>query len=163
MLVISHRGNLDGQEKSLENQPEHIKRCIRGLEINVEIDLWAFENGEHTELYLGHDEPQYGISTKWLLDFSNFLWIHCKNMQALVYLHNHPDTHRFNYFWHETDDYTITSKGYIWAYPGNSLNLPSRAIAVMPEQHNIDLRYFCGVCTDNAEHYVTHDRKVSYI
>ena len=23
-----------------------------------------------------------------------------------------------HYFWHQEDDYTITSKGIIWAYPG---------------------------------------------
>ena len=25
----------------------------------------------------------------------------------------------FNYFWHENDRFTITSKGYLWTYPGN--------------------------------------------
>ena len=23
-----------------------------------------------------------------------------------------------NYFWHQTDDFTLTSHGYIWTYPG---------------------------------------------
>ena len=36
-----------------------------------------------------------------------------------------------NYFWHQNDDYTITSKGYIWAYPGKKLN--KNAIYVLPE------------------------------
>jgi hypothetical protein len=27
-----------------------------------------------------------------------------------------------HYFWHQEDDYTITSKGFIWVYPGKPLN-----------------------------------------
>ena len=25
----------------------------------------------------------------------------------------------FNYFWHQNDKFTLTSKGYIWTFPGN--------------------------------------------
>ena len=27
----------------------------------------------------------------------------------------------FNYFWHQEDDYTLTSEGYVWVYPGKPL------------------------------------------
>ena len=36
-----------------------------------------------------------------------------------------------NYFWHQTDDYTLTSRGYIWTYPGRELT--QRSVMVMPE------------------------------
>jgi hypothetical protein len=62
-----------------------------------------------------------------------------------------PDLH---YFWHETDQYTITSKGWIWAYPGCDVpfNTP-KSISVMPN-HYFDTSKFSGVCTDDAEVYL---------
>jgi hypothetical protein len=159
MLLISHRGNVSGSEPDLENNPAHIDRIIVGMELNVEIDLWVFDQ---QEIYLGHDEPQYGIDFKWLYTRRNKLWIHCKNIEALVYMHNLPISDHMNYFWHEMDDYTMTSKGYIWAYPGKEVHLPSRAIAVMPEINKTNLRPFYGICTDWPERYLVHD-KVSSI
>ena len=154
MLLISHRGNVAGSEPDLENNPNHIDRIIVGMEMNVEVDLWVFDQ---QEMYLGHDEPQYGIDFRWLYTRRNKLWIHCKNIEALVYMHNLPVNNEFNYFWHENDDYTITSKGFIWAYPGKEVHLPSRAIAVMPENSGINLRPFRGICTDYPERYLVKE------
>ena len=55
------------------------------------------------------------------------------------YLHLH-------YFWHETDTITITSRGYIWAYPGKQPI--QNSIAVMPELHNESVEHCLGVCSD---------------
>jgi len=162
MLVISHRGNVSGKDPSIENDPTHIDRCIRGLEINVEVDLWIFENNQFVEFWLGHDEPQYEVSFEWLFTRRNFLWIHCKNMLALVYLHNHHETEKLNFFWHETDDFTMTSRGFIWAYPGIDVSLPIRGIAVMPEDSGLNIRNFYGICTDTPEKYLIHD-KISFV
>jgi hypothetical protein len=157
MLLISHRGNVSGAEPDLENKPSHIDRIIVGMEMNVEIDLWCFDQ---QELYLGHDEPQYGVDFKWLYTRRNKLWIHCKNIEALVFMHNLPINHEMNYFWHENDDFTMTSQGYIWAYPGKEVHLPSRAIAVMPEHSGINLRPFRGICTDYPENYLVKEPMV---
>jgi len=36
-------------------------------------------------------------------------------------------------FWHQEDDVTLTSKGYIWTYPGKDLT--ENSIVVMPEKY----------------------------
>ena len=54
MILISHRGNIDGPNSKLENNPTYIDRALdKGF--NVEIDLWVYEK----EFFLGHDEPTY--------------------------------------------------------------------------------------------------------
>ena len=42
------------------------------------------------------------------------LWCHAKNLQALQSMLEY----NINCFWHQQDDFTITSKGDIWTYPG---------------------------------------------
>ena len=59
-----------------------------------------------------------------------------------------------NCFWHQQDDYTITSKGFIWAYP--SKKLTKNSIAVLPESSNYtldELKNSYGICSDNIEYY----------
>ena len=56
MILISHRGNLDGPNKSFENSPSYICEAIdRGFD--VEVDLW-----KTNKLFFGHAEPQYCIN-----------------------------------------------------------------------------------------------------
>ena len=82
MILISHRGNIDGKVIDYENNPDYIDKAIF-LGYDVEIDLRFFNNN----YYLGHDECQYKIDMKWLLKRKNKLWIHCKDtMQLLNYL-----------------------------------------------------------------------------
>ena len=46
---------------------------------------------------------------------------------------------------------TLTSKSYIWAYPGKQ---PIKnSIAVMPEIHNDDISQCLGVCSDYIQNY----------
>jgi hypothetical protein len=65
-----------------------------------------------------------------------------------------PVTRKWNYFWHQEDDYTLTSLHYIWAYPGKKLT--NNSICVLPERANYDtleLRSCKGVCTDFVYQY----------
>ena len=39
MIFISHRGNLNGKKKKLENKPVYIKDAIK-KGFNVEVDVW---------------------------------------------------------------------------------------------------------------------------
>ena len=52
-------------------------------------------------------------------------------------------------FMHDQDDATLTSKGYIWVYPGKRL-VPD-CIVVLPDGKVPD--YISGVCSDNVEDY----------
>jgi glycerophosphoryl diester phosphodiesterase len=148
MKLIAHRGNVDGPNPLLENQPETIDKAIQ-LGFDVEIDIrYDTLDGE---FYLGHDDPQYLVTSYWLAQRMENLWIHCKNIDALY--HFATKTGGYNYFWHQEDDYTLTSKGYIWTYPGKTYT--SKSIIVMPEtivdKNNLnDMRgYNCfGICSD---------------
>jgi hypothetical protein len=145
MKIISHRGNSNGPNTDTENTPEQIDKMI-SAGFDVEIDLW-YNNSKY---YLGHDNSQYEISIGWLTKRANHLWIHCKNPSALEKM---SATKNLNYFWHQEDKYTITSKRYIWGYPGEKLLLNS--ICVLPEQKVLDgfLNDCYAICTDYPESY----------
>ena len=144
MILIAHRGNTNGRFESYENEPAYIDLALN-KGIDVEIDIWFKDNA----LWLGHDKPMYMIPLTWLLGRTPKLWIHCKNIEALIYFNSL--SHIFNYFWHETDKATLTSTGIIWAYPNNQ---PIKnSIAVLPESFNDDISQALGVCSDFIEIY----------
>lgn len=142
MLWISHRGNLDEPRPDLENTPEYIEFALwEGWD--VEIDVWFVNN----ELHLGHDYPIVKMP-EWYLDNSHF-WFHCKNVEALQYFRR---LSRVKYFWHQTDDYALTSNKKLWTYPGKKL--VTGAIAVLPEQGYDGNLWDChAICTDYVFKY----------
>ena len=143
MILISHRGNINGKFESYENEPMYIDKAISDG-FNVEVDVWMVEG----QLFLGHDKPQYGVSQKWLNDRHYSLWIHCKNIEAMEWFNSFDG---FNYFWHENDVMTLTSNGWMWVYPGKQ---PIKgSIAVMPEIYNDDISECAGVCSDYIQKY----------
>jgi len=83
MILISHRGNTNGRVESLENTPSYVDLAISN-EYDVEVDVWYLDGG----LYLGHDKPQYVIDIKWFRDRLTKLWIHCKNIDSIMYFKN---------------------------------------------------------------------------
>lgn len=144
MILISHRGNIGGKVPNSENHPLYIDNTIK-LGYDVEVDVWMVGS----DLLFGHDEPQYNVDIKWIKNRSNKLWIHCKNLESIRFF-NILDCD-VNYFWHETDTVTLTSKKYIWAYPSEQPVVGS--IAVMPELNNITIEGCIGVCSDFIENY----------
>jgi hypothetical protein len=147
MLYIAHRGNVNGPDAS-ENSPGHIDRAI-SLGYDAEIDVWIVD---HT-IYLGHDAPRYEIDEDFLEKRRDVIWCHAKNIHALQWLVDN----KFNTFFHDTDEYTLTSKGIIWAYPGKELVTGS--VCVMPEMAEDPLYLeknkdnVRGVCTDYVDLY----------
>lgn len=154
MKLIAHRGNINGPNKDMENNPKYILNTL-SLGYECEIDV-RFIDGN---LYLGHDLPDYLIDMDFLLNNSDRLWIHCKNMEALDFLHDYKE---LNLFWHETDQYTLTSKGYIWSYIG--VKTTKNVICVMPElidnnyDNNVLTKFknkdIFGVCSDYCLRYL---------
>jgi hypothetical protein len=142
MKLISHRGNINGRIIEAENRPDYIDDTIR-LGYDVEIDLWVVDG----KIYLGHDNFQYEINDKWLNERIDKLWVHCKNIESLNWIKNTS----LHYFWHENDTLTLTSKNYIWAYPGKQPIVGS--IAVMPEIFNDDVSNCLGICSDFIQDY----------
>ncbi len=145
MILIAHRGNTVGKFESYENEPNYIDKAIKE-EYDVEIDIWYKDDN----LFLGHDVPQYGIPLRWLRDRIGNLWIHCKNIDAMLFFNSCG--YIFNYFWHESDTVTLTSKGYIWSYPTPKPYKGS--IAVLPElDFYSDVTGCLGICSDVISNY----------
>ena len=148
MRIIAHRANLNGPSKDKENTIDQIYKCIKNG-FDVEIDVRIINQ----EIFLGHDQAKESISLKELSKISNYLWIHCKNLDALEYFKKNNLNNNYNYFWHQEDKYTLTSKGYIWSYPGT--NLSPNSINVLPEW-SIEINMLKslrdnevhGICTD---------------
>jgi hypothetical protein len=140
--TISHRGNIYGPDRDNENTPSQILLAIQ-KGFDVEIDFWSEDN----RLFLGHDYPQHEIPINFLRDNKDRLWIHCKNLEAIEFLKYFlPDT---NFFWHQSDDFTLTSQGYIWTYPGKEVTEHS-VIVDLTDSPKATASTF-GICTDYPE------------
>ena len=136
MIAISHRGNLTGSNLEEENKPEQIYKVLN-LGYQCEVDLWK-KNGD---FYLGHDKPQYPVDYNFLCNKS--LWIHCKNLEALECCPAES-----NYFWHQQDDFTLTSHGYIWTFPNQKIG--KKSIIVDNTSNWKEKNYNCfAVCSDH--------------
>ncbi len=144
MIKISHRGNINGKFESYENEPNYIDLAIsKGYD--VEVDVWFIDN----ILWLGHDNPQYGVDFRWFRDRLSKLWVHCKDINSVIFFKECG--YDFNYFWHQEDHITLTSLNFIWAYPGKQPIKDS--ISVLPEINNEDTSLCLGVCSDFIENY----------
>jgi len=143
MYLISHRGNLNGPNVKDENNPDYIMEAIsKGYD--VEIDVRIYNN----KFYLGHDEPSYEVKDRFLINKK--LWCHAKDAYALEKLKIIGSI----YFWHQNDDYTITSNGYFWTYPG--IKLLENSICVMPESTKYKKIDCKGICSDFINNYKTN-------
>tara|TARA_R110002020_G_scaffold29001_1_gene91789 strand:- start:9785 stop:10231 length:447 start_codon:yes stop_codon:yes gene_type:complete len=143
MILVSHRGNLTGPNPSRENSPDYIQEALKA-DYNVEIDVWYKDKTWH----LGHDEPQYEVERSFF--YNRFLWCHAKNIDALREL----SSLGIHCFWHQEDDVTLTSMGYLWTYPGKPLT--PKSICVMPERTSYsqsEIAAAAGVCSDQIEKY----------
>jgi len=144
MKYIAHRGLTEGPDSTLENRPEQIMKSLAqgyGCEIDVRFinEKWM----------LGHDNPNYEVSFEFLEQPN--LWIHAKNLDALYIL---GASRKLNFFWHQEDNFTLTSQGYIWTYPGHELTEDS--IMVMPEYVDSTLyNAYTAECYAICSDYIT--------
>jgi hypothetical protein len=141
MRLIAHRGLLEGPDKQLENSPAQIGKAL-SMGFDCEVDLRYIDG----KFMLGHDTPDYLVDFEFLEQPG--LWIHAKNLDALYVL---TAVNKLNFFWHQEDDYTLTSQRYIWTYPGKPLTKDS--VMVMPEWNdteflNIKDSMCYGICSD---------------
>ena len=106
MIIISHRGKLNGSSFSKENTINTIDYTL-SKGIHVEVDVWGDNNNQ---LAIGHDNPDEYTSIDYLSN--SRIWVHAKNNYALEILYKTD----VNYFYHQDDAFTVTSKGYNWAH-----------------------------------------------
>ena len=142
IIIISHQARLKGPGYSAEN-------TIAGTElalnegINVEVDVWGDSKGK---LALGHDKPGDIVSIDFLSNPR--IWVHAKDKYALEILYKSE----VNYFFHQGDPFTVTSKGYNWVHI-ESTPLINNAIYCafslkQLKQLKSKVKFPIGVCTD---------------
>lgn len=143
MIIISHRGNIRGPISDKENRPSYIDSAI-SCGFHVEIDIRCIND----ELWLGHDEPQYKVDHNWLDKRRNYLWIHCKNLEAA------KECWAYHSFCHSQDSFVYTSVGKIWVH---DLSLKIDDNTIIPLINSDEIRDLVntnlyesayGVCTD---------------
>jgi len=130
--IISHRGNVEGTS-DFENSPRLVLETLKNFK--VEIDVWYSYEG----WYLGHDKPKYKVDFSF---FNDKMFLHCKNLTAVENLAGS----NLNWFWHQTDTLTVTSKGNIWCYPETYVDggiTVYRGNSFVEFEKNIE-----GICTD---------------
>jgi hypothetical protein len=161
-MIISHRGNLIGQNPAHENNPIHIDRILKLLDLISDkmafallIELDVYKDGFNW--YLGHDGPTYKVDFSYL-KHPRFI-LHAKNIEAF----NELFLHGLHTFFHDSDALTMTNRGFIWAHVNTDLNnwhgdVLGKTIAVMPEvkmTNNLHTLNKCaGICTDYAGKYL---------
>ena len=141
MIIISHRGNIRGPVPDKENRPSYID-CAIGNGYHVEIDVRSI-NGE---LWLGHDEPQYKVDHNWLDKRRNYLWLHCKNLEAA------KECWAYHSFCHTNDSFLYTSVGKIWLHD-LSMRIDSNTIIPLIDKEEVESFISIGeqpfgICTD---------------
>jgi hypothetical protein len=143
-IWILHRGLYNGPDTMLENQESILqKRLDEGW--HVEIDVWQKEN----QIFLGHDSPVHKLQNLSILSHPRS-WIHAKNLEAASYCLENS----LHCFVHDSDIATITSKRYLWCFPGFSAG--SSSIVVLPERSYVKNMFTCaGVCSDYKPSFFT--------
>ena len=127
MILISHRGNYEGSNPELENDPFYINLALeKGYDCEVDV---RYIDGVY---YLGHDYPTYKVNLDYLNDKK--LWCHAKDGTTLRQLLK-EGIHCF-YDSNPNMNYTLTSENYIWHWDGE------HNIYVMNENGLV------GICSD---------------
>lgn len=126
MILIAHRGNINGPNPSQENNPSYVEMALQSG-YHIEIDVWLIES----QLFLGHDNPQYLVTLDFLQRDDRII-CHAKTIDTLQFLLKH----KLHCFFHDKDSATLTSHNLIWLYPG--MKPCEQGILVMPEWESID-------------------------
>lgn len=157
MRIISHRGNLNGPDKTRENEMFYLVEALnKGFDI--EFDLWYFAD----RFWLGHDNPERSFSIDtlmiWTSKYSNQkFYVHCKNVWALEKMLYFEKSNLIPFF-HDADQCILLRDNTIWVHPNAIVSSQSKekSIAVFPTcrsvQYDInldlDFKNFYGICTD---------------
>ncbi len=169
MIVIAHRGLMQGPNDQTENSPEAIEQAINaGFMVEVDINTLAFTGwtidtessaaGEKHDFVIGHEGGcYYPVTLDYVIDIAPYTYFHCKDLTVLNHL-LHLRCVPYLFF-HDKDAGVMTTDGKIWTYPGQPVY--KNSIAVLPENWNPDISLEAnlnatkeldcyGICTDWA-------------
>lgn len=145
MIVISHRGNLEGLSCG-ENSNSQIRKAL-SLGFYVEVDVWRVGNSN----FLGHDSPGEPAE-----EFHpNIIW-HSKNFESASFL----ESRKCKWFSHNIDSFAVVNnvevgKPVLWGFPDSfKKNDSFFHIVVVPGcdfdqfEDQIFSNLWFGICTD---------------
>tara|TARA_R100000008_G_scaffold47035_1_gene27800 strand:+ start:6045 stop:6506 length:462 start_codon:yes stop_codon:yes gene_type:complete len=148
MHLIAHRGNTHGSNPARENTPEYIEEAIdKGFDVEIDIRAQRHADSNWTYRYiLGHDQGDIQVPYEWLLQHADKLWVHCKDLASLRALYGSP----LNYFWHQEDDFTLTSQNIIWTYPLKNVTDKSVIVCFTKQEAESYIENYpvFGICCD---------------
>ena len=143
MKLISHRGNFSGIYSDRENKPSYIDTTL-SLGYDVEVDIRYVND----KFYLGHDNPDFLVSEKWITERKDYIWFHCKDLLSAQKFKKMDC--EIKYFCHSSDDFVLTSTNHTWVH---NLELELDDTCIIPlldiksiENYNNQLVY--AICTD---------------
>ena len=140
MIFYAHRGNTRGPSM-FENEPYYLTRAINEG-FAPEVDVWCVKG----DLWFGHDWPDHRVTQEWMQDFGEYCIFHCKNWQAMLAMQQAKQ----HYFWHQDDEYTLTSEGLVWVYPDRPFQPDKNYIACQPGYIDLPAEWYDigGICSD---------------
>jgi len=128
MILIAHRGNVNGPNPERENTISYLQEAL-DAGYSIEVDVWTVNASYKligidgttssgvlwsNKLWLGHDKPLEEVPLSFLRD--SRVWVHCKDVDTYTYLSKFPDV---NCFEQEDQSLSVTSRGYHWAGSSN--------------------------------------------
>jgi hypothetical protein len=146
MILISHRGNLNGCNPEIENTADYIDKAI-AARYYVEVDVRYVDGG----FWLGHDGPQHLVSIDWLIERKKSLMVHAKNSAALCLMLDH----KIPVFYHSNENHVVVANtDFIWTHDISDLTEKS----IIPLLGLEDIKKFgslnrniAGICSDFVE------------
>lgn len=149
MKLISNKGNLRGIISEYENTPEYIEAALNSG-FDVKIDLLLNDG----KLFIGNDSNKIKLDIDWLEKYHNKLWLECKDINLIQKLNQLDNRGVYlNYFWHENDQITLTSRGYILSYIDEPV---IGAIIMTPTIKNDKIKLCYGICSDNIMDFIIY-------
>ena len=146
MIIISHRGNLNGPSK-YENTICRIELCLsKGL--YVEVDVWKLP--DEKSFRLGHNSPILHESIPLYFLENDKILCHCKNQEAYDYLKNNDKVLAFQ---HKDEKQVILKNKMIWKH-SNNFNPSGKKDDIyvyLGKNKDGKLLEFGGICTDYPE------------
>ena len=150
MLLISHRGNVNGRIPSLENTVPYLKEAVdQGF--MVEVDVIEYQGS----LYLGHEieecSKRLTLEDVDSIGHKNIIF-HAKNVRAASSLTNWKEI--LHFFGHSNDDFVASSQGLIIAH--SRLGYAHNTVCMLPEIHGLhknELKGCSGICSDIISFY----------
>lgn len=143
---ISHRGNIDGVNEERENTILYMLEALE-QDYDVEVDIRYIDG----RFFLGHDESKDRFYNEHF-SFNKKIWFHAKDIKTLNKLLSFRNLSHI--FFHQEDEATITSSGYIWTYIGKPVF--SNSIVCLPERSfytTCQIMNCVGICSDIILNY----------